>query len=52
MPEQKTIHPAGPDRRALVMAVFPAKIEAGHRGRDDLTHATSRRWTYRRALCR
>src|SRR6516225_12490229 len=37
-------HPAGPDRRALVMAVFPAKIEAGHRGRDDLAHATSRRW--------
>src|SRR6201987_1544512 len=37
-------HPAGPDRRALVMAVFPANIEAGHRGRDDLGHATSRRW--------
>src|SRR6516225_9820122 len=36
--------PTGPDRRALVMAVFPAKIEAGHRGRDDLAHATSRRW--------
>src|SRR5262249_24702252 len=37
-------HPAGPDRWALVMAVFPAKIEAGHRGRDDLAHVTSRRW--------
>jgi hypothetical protein len=36
-------HPAGPDRRALVMAVFPAKVEAGDRGRDDLAHATSRR---------
>src|SRR5215469_17259545 len=37
-------HPAGPDGRALVMAVFPAKIEAGRRGRDDLAHATSYRW--------
>src|SRR5215831_16765314 len=37
-------HPARPDRRALVMAVFPAKVEAGDRGRDDLAHATSRRW--------
>ena len=25
-------HPAGPDRRALVMAVFPARIDARHRG--------------------
>src|SRR6516162_7019598 len=37
-------HPACPDRRSLVMAVFPAKIEAGDRGRDALAHATSRRW--------
>jgi hypothetical protein len=35
--------PAGPDRWALVMAVFPAKIEARHRGGNDIAHATSHR---------
>ena len=47
--------PAGPDRGALVMAVFPAKIEAGHRGGDDLAHKPpedGREVNYCRELCR